>query len=335
MKTTDKNLFSVIILMIILFWPQQAYADAVSLKVSPSLLQIEAKQPADIWAPFTIENQSGQPVRLTIGYKPIDPAKSSNGTVIFNIDHPVTNKLSTLLSRMQVVDKNNISHDVIDLGPKQKEMLRLRIPISNHDQSSDYYFTLLFVQTPQNNTQNVANTNIELQKSSSNLQAGIGINIFLSVGNSETPQGFIDTFTTPLLHKSGPVPFTLAVHNSGMHLLTAKGGITIKDLFGKTIVSVPVPTSIILVGATRNFSSTISDKIANKVSMDTPVLLSPEKFLFGLYKADLSLSLSDKGPVYTRSIHFLALPIVFIGEILLLIGVISYIYLRLKRKLSQ
>src|SRR5580704_5597067 len=61
----------------------KAHADSILLKVSPSVLRIEAKPPADVWTPFVIENLSNQPVSLKIGYKAFNPQLSSNGTVVF------------------------------------------------------------------------------------------------------------------------------------------------------------------------------------------------------------------------------------------------------------
>src|SRR5579862_2913268 len=63
--------------------PKKTFADSTSLTVSPSVIRIQAKPPADIWTPFTIENNTNQPISLKIGYKAFDPQTSNNGNVVF------------------------------------------------------------------------------------------------------------------------------------------------------------------------------------------------------------------------------------------------------------
>ena len=105
-----------------LFSPAKVSASGTSLAVTPSTLQIQAKPPADIWAPFTIENQSNHSVILQIGYKSLDPQKSQNGTVVFLSNNQSTTGIDkNIFEKMQVVDENNISHDSIALGPEQKK----------------------------------------------------------------------------------------------------------------------------------------------------------------------------------------------------------------------
>jgi hypothetical protein len=52
----------VFLLLLILFFPIQVKAEGTSLSISPSLMRIEAKPPADVWTPFTISNTSDQPI---------------------------------------------------------------------------------------------------------------------------------------------------------------------------------------------------------------------------------------------------------------------------------
>src|SRR5258708_7682175 len=175
--------------------PGKLLAEGTTLTVSPAIFRIEAKPPADIWAPFTVENQSNQPVSLKIGYKPFDSQASHNGTVIFQTNgQSKQGQDSKIFEKMQVVDDQNISHDAITLGPKQKERFRLRILLPANEPSSDYYFSLLFLQSPQITDQKDTEDSIENQKSSSTLQAGVGVTILLAVGDKETPLGSIDSF---------------------------------------------------------------------------------------------------------------------------------------------
>src|SRR6266567_4703066 len=174
-----------------------ALADGLGIKISPATFRIEAKPPADIWTPFTIENQSQQPVNLTIGYKLFNKQASQNGNVVFlQNGQPFHGQDKNIFQKMQIVDDNNISHDTIDLGPQQRERFRLRILLPDNEPAGDYYFSLILLKNNSNQDQNIINYNKEDQKSSSAFQVGISSNVFLAIGDKEMPQGAITTFST-------------------------------------------------------------------------------------------------------------------------------------------
>jgi hypothetical protein len=328
-------------LEMILLFPKQANADTTSISVSPALIQIEAKPPADVWTPFTVENDSNQSISLKIGYKAFDAQASSNGNVVFlNDGQNIQGADKKIFGKMQIVDDENISRDSIDIGPKQQLRFRLRITLPDNEPSSDYYFSLIFLQAPSNDNQNGTNNNVEEQKSFSSVQAGVGINVLLAVGDKEAPFGSIDNFSAPWFLSSGPVLFTLSVHNSGTHFISPHGKIMIKNIFGQTVGKISIPSSIILSGTTRNFVSSIN-QITASTAISSPFnpstlqqkLIWPETFLLGPYTAYLTLTLSNEGPVYVRTIHFFSVPLTLFIEILVTVLLIVFIYLRVKKKL--
>jgi hypothetical protein len=323
------------------FFHRLAWADGLSLKVSPSTFRIQAKPPADIWAPFTIENQSTQSIQLKIGYKPFNPLASQNGNVTFlQKGQALSGQDNKIFQKMQIVDDNNISHDTIDLGPKQKERLRLRITLPAHEPTDDYYFSLIFLEMQHQSPQNVSKQNKENQKSNSTLLTGIGINVLLAIGDLETPQITIGNFTTALFRESGPVPFTLTVYNDGRHFIAPHGTIQIKNMFGQTVGKVDLKSSVILAGTGRTYIGSHTDTFASNFwnledQNISQQIVWPEHFLLGMYTANLFLSAGDNGPLYTKTIHFFAFPVKPAFIILLSIGVILFIISRVKKKLSK
>lgn len=324
------------LLLISLFIPSSALADSISLKISPSVIRIEAKPPADVWTPFTIENFSNQPISFKIGYKAFNPQLSSNGNVVFIPDgQQIPGADRNIFDKMQVIDDENVSHDTLELGPQQQERLRLRILLPQNEPSSDYYFSLIFLENMNETNQNTLNDNIEDQKSFSTIQTGIGLNVILAVGDNETPNGSIQTYSAPVFSNDGPIPFTLKIANLGQHFIVPAGYIYIKNMFGQTVGKVQVPSSIVLAGTTRTFDN--SDNIAtpdNNPQENEQVLMWPEKFLLGIYTANLTLTMSENGPLYVRSIRFFCFPVEQFLEILLIFIIVCYIFLRVKRKLS-
>lgn len=346
MKYTKK--FQVICLLlwtIFIFFPlpKSAFADGNYIKISPSTFRIEAKPPADIWAPFTIENQGDQPVNLMIGYKSFDPQASENGNVVYlKNGEPITGLDKKIFDKIQVVNEENISESQIALGPKQSEKLRLHIILPDGELTSDYYFSLLFLENPSEMNQNNLNQVNKTQDSISSIQTGLALNILLAIGNNEIPQADIDKFSSPWFVEGGPVFFNLTVFNNGSHFIMPKGTIFIKNMFGQTVGKISIPENVILAGTSRTLTSNEYQSAANRalnlsVSNDQqniPLLVWPENFLLGMYKATLSLSLSDNGPVYSRSIYFFAFPLNYLFTIIILVGIILYIYFRVKKKIS-
>lgn len=329
------TLCSLSFLLLFFLSPNKATADGTNLSVSPSVFEIQTKPPSDVWAPFTIANQSDKPILLTVGYKAFDPQASGNGIVTFLKNGvPITGEDKKIFDKMQVVDDKNISLTAIPLGPKQKMKLRLHIRIPDNEPSSDYYFSLLFlednVKYNQNESININNN----QKSSSQLQLGIGLNVLLAVGEKEIPQANISNFSTNWIQESGPVRFNLSVFNQGSHFIAPYGTVLIKNMFGQTIGKITIPSTIVLAGTGRTISSSTSYPNATSSIQPLSEIIWPENFLLGMYTATLTFSLSQDGPTYVRSIHFFAFPFGFLAITILLVAIIFLIYLRVKKKLS-
>ena len=59
------------------------HAEGISLKLSPSVLQVHALPASTVDAPFTVENVSNDSVNLKIGYKIINKDLSQEGIITF------------------------------------------------------------------------------------------------------------------------------------------------------------------------------------------------------------------------------------------------------------
>lgn len=329
-KLTSVFLQSIFFTLLGMCFPFVIHADGTALSLSPSLIRIEAKPPADIWTPFIISNNSTQAITLQVGYKPFDPQASSNGKVVFfNDSQNIPGADQKIFEKMQIVDDQNISRDTIIIGPKQKLHYRLRISLPPNEPTSDYYFSLILLQKSAQVDQNSSKDNNDNQKSSSNLLAGIGLNVLLAVGDKETPQGSIETFSTPLLTKGNSVPFSLSIHNAGLHFINPSGSIAIKNMFGQTIDKITIPASIILSGTSRAYTNT-----SFQSSPEIGGIVWQNNFLFGFYTATLTIAMSDAGPVYMRTIQFIGFPVLLFCELLITLCILVYIYMRVKRKLS-
>jgi len=304
--------------------PSKANAEGVSLKLSPSLLQIKAQAPVEIKAPLTIENLSDNSVSLKTQFKLFKGNANGQVEILSDKDNH-----SDIFSKIQLTEKDS-PLGTLSLGPKQKKDLNLKISIPEGQISSDYYFSLIFVSQPDSTQQNPAGPSG--QNSFSNLSGGIAMNIILSIGPKSSPRdeagkasGSIEEFSSPEFLQGGPVSFNLRVKNSGAHFVSPKGTIYIRNMFGQTIGKIDLPAQNILANSTRSLTN--DNSVSNSA-------VWPEKFLLGFYTANLSLDLSPHGPTLTKTTQFAAFPLklgigIALGIILFLI-----IYKRVKLKMK-
>lgn len=322
------KLLPLVILPMLLLSGSLAHAEELSLKVNPSVLQISTQSSSDVRAPFLIENQSDQPIRLRIGYKLLDPEKSKEGKVVF-LSEPGAKE--SIFEHVEVVDAESTAINSLQLGPKQQKQLQVRVQIPENQPSADYYFSLIFIhditaQTDQNSTVKDRKD----QHTISTVQGGIGTNVLLAVGAPETAQGLIEEFSTPLYMQSGPVPITLRVKNSGLHYIRPQGTIMIKNIFGQTVGKVEIPATTVLAGTSRHLLD--KDQLTSQ-AIEAKALWN-ERFLLGFYSATLSISMAEAGPSYSQTVRFFAFPLHVLLGLIAVITLGAMIYIRVKKKLS-
>lgn len=347
------KLFSLIFFLLILniyylvLTTSFARAEGLSLSASHSLLQVQAIPPADAKSPFTLENTGDSSINVQVLFKPFHASRKENGEIEYINDNEIPDSYKKIFKQIHVTDDGIITSN-FELGPKQKKNLELQFTIPKNESSSDYYFSVIFLASPnqeklKNELDPVTNSNEEepaplnldtntQNQNFSTINAGIALNILLSIGKNQ-PQGAIEEFSAPTLIKSGPVGFTVRIKNIGSRLFAPKSIILIKNVFGQTVGRVDIQPDNILPGSIR--ALTDSQTASNSSQLSDPKAIWPEKLLLGPYTATLSIAISDKGPLYNQSITFLALPVQLILGIIIAIIVTIIIFLRVRYHLKN
>lgn len=342
----------------------QAGAEGISLSVSPSILTIQITPPANAQAELLLQNLSDEPVSVRIDLIPFKAIDESGGIEFIDRDS-IPDEYQQIFKKILVTD-NGIETGALDLGPKQKKTLSLSMNIPKEEIGKDYYFSVVFlaqpvlaeklieapvtplVTTEPESSLYDSDTGQENQNISV-LHAGIAANILLSIGNKQIPEIVDIEFTAPPFLESGPVDFSLKVNNLNNRFIRPKGIIFIKNIFGQTIGRLDIKPDNILAGTTRYLTDTVTASSSSNTSFKpqnklnqftaqnqifrTPNITWHENFLIGPYTADLQLALTDQGPIYKKSIIFIALPLmltaitalVFIISIIIIIKVRHYI----------
>jgi len=279
------NYLLIISLTFMALGASEANAKNFSTSINPMVIKIEATSPSLIRAPISIENSSDQNITYSIFLRPFKANSDLNGEP--NFDPILSEEYKTFFEKISIIDRGNALEE-ITLSPFQKKDLRLIIPVSDETEKRDYYFTAIFLSQ---------SASAEAKTTKVSNKAGIGANVLLTVGSKTEASGAISKFNIPKFFSTGPVYFELELSNTSDHFVTSKGNVIIKNMFGQTVGNVEIKPTTLL----QNSSRIISDS-DNKLAWN-------EKFLLGIYKADLSVAISDKGPLLHESRIFFALPI--------------------------
>lgn len=306
-----------IFLLFLVFTPvKMVSAQEVSLGIKPTILQIDTQGPADANAPFTLYNPGDDPVTLTLKLRPFSAATTNDGQIALLGDGQIPGADPFIFQKVQVMEGVNVVTD-ITLAPKQKKNLTLHVLLPKDEPPSDYYFSLVFVSNPIQSD----------QTSSSALSGGIALNVLLSVGPKDKTTGHIKEFSTPFFVNNGPVPFNLLVQNTSKHFFVPRGNILITNMFGQLIGKINLQRVNVLANSERY--------VPDDSQLSSTQIIWPEKVIFGLYKATLTIALSSDGPLFQKSIYFVAFPfqaLLGIGLALIIVGVIVA---RVRRRLTR
>ena len=239
---------------------------------------------------------------------PFKAASEKNGEPEF--DKTLLIEYSDFFKRVQVSDDNKVITQ-IKLGPKQKKELNLRISIPREAFPRDYYFSVLFISQDESTS----------ESSFTGARAGVAVNVLVTLEPKVKSSGYIKEFSSPVFVTGGPVEFKLNLANTSPHYISAEGNILIKNIFGQTIGNVDLIPANVLSRSERFLGS--------------PGVYWNENFLIGIYTADLTLRLSDEGPILKKSITFFAFPLELVFTTIVAFALVIGIVRRVRRKETE
>lgn len=298
-----------------LFLPKPAFASQLSLGVYPPIIQINTTPPSAMKQNITILNQADTPVTVSISILPFTQSDEKNGQVQYLPPSQTFFADPHIFDRMQLLEGDQ-PVTTLDLAPKQKKNLTLHIGLPKDEPAGDYYFSILF------STANGGATSTD----GSVLNGGIATNVLLSIGPTDKTTGTLDEFSAPWFVENGPLAFKVLVNNLSHHFISPTGEILIKNMYGQLVGQVNLLPVNILEGTSRYVPS------SNDSTLTTA--LWPEKVLLGPYKATLVISLSPTGPLFRRTIYFLALPWQYLLGFVIALFIMGIIIYRVRERLK-
>lgn len=291
---------------------------ALSLTADPTIIRIYATTPSDISANLAIQNLDTKPVILKIILKPFVSSEKENGEV----KYPQSSSSNDLdfLQKIKIYDGDKLLNDSFILAPKQRKKLTLKVNIPKDYTSSDYYFSVIFLSVPEE----------RYESNRSYISGGITSNILLSMAKDTKAQGEIEEFKAPAFVKSGPVAFDVKIKNKSKNFITPWGRLLVKNMFGQTVGNINLTPTNILANSSRfitNQNEAVK-RLSKEGSPEKPKVFWSDSFIIGYYTAELTISLSDQGPILTKKTSFLVFPII---KTILLTVSLSFLLFLIKR----
>lgn len=148
-----------------------------------------------------------------------------------------------------------------------------------------------------------------------NVSARVGALVFLTVPGDFRQTGEIINFRTnnKFLFGKEPVIFKFDFQNTGTVYFEPKGAITVTNIFGQTVDTIPVEGQVVLPTGLRTLTAA----------------WPYSGWLFGIYKARLAISVTGKGDIATSDTMIYAFPILpslgALGILIILILIFWYI----------
>ena len=303
---TVLSLILILILNLIIF-PKSASAEEKGIGVYPPIIKINATAPANISVPITVKNLEDKPIEVQISVQPFEIG--SNGMVSLILHKDYTKEIIALIKKVHVQEGDqNVSKLVF--SPQETKTLSLKADIDTGQENRDFYLSVVFT---------VNNKDIS-ENTRSLISIGTATNVLISTGALN--QSFSQSFSSPLLISEGHLKFNSSLTNTGAHFATVKPRVRITNIFGKIVEEITLTEEVMLPGETRTISNQHSDSLIS----------SHLKYLFGPYKATLSINSSPQEALQSKSVFIFVLPG---GTIWLIIGIVGALILLTQRLRSR
>lgn len=208
----------------------------------------------------------------------------------------------------------------LTLQPREIVSLEIFIDIPANASPGGYYGIIRFTGIPP-----------ELEGTGVSLNASLGSLIFLKVNGEAKESLTIEDLTvtnggvTGSILEGTPITVSTRVKNTGNTFERPVGLITIKDLFGNVIATLPVNQEqrIILSDSTRKYDQQLDETVIG------------DRFLFGGYTADLVMNYGSDGKEVKSSLTFWVIPYRMIAGIIIGLIVAFFILRFMMRRYNQ
>lgn len=206
------------------------------------------------------------------------------------------------------------------LKSKQIKTIKITIDIPRDASPGGYYGIIRFTGVPP-----------ELEGSGVSLNASLGSLVFLKVNGQTKEELSVIEFSANTGRKASgilegaPITFVERIKNTGNTFEQPTGLVTIKDMFGKTVATLPINEEqrLILSDSTRKFEQKLDKSVIG------------DRVLFGKYTADLVLNYGTSSSEIKQSISIWVIPYKLIGFAIVALIVLFFVFRYLIRRYNR
>ncbi len=148
----------------------------------------------------------------------------------------------------------------------------------------------------------------------SGINQRVGTLLYVMVEGPVNEDAYITNFTIPTFNEFGPVPYSFIVDNRSDVHITPKIGVTIKNMFGKTVEVIQPDTKNIFPFTSRSFEGEWS-----------------RIWGFGRYTADVVITFGDQGKVAMATTSFWLIPIKLVITIGIILLTLIAVFISIRR----
>ncbi len=321
MKRQTLNIFFFFATLLLCFsvWHlATAYAQSLSLNITPPLLEVTIQPGKTITQVYKISNDGDSDLTLTSSILSFEPAdEKGNVQLISNLKPPFLSWFSFLNANLGLDDKF-----ILKAGQTQEVVLRIKVPKESLE--DDHYATLLFETIPGT----LINSQTHTQA-----QAKIGANILLSVSKTGEPpkKGKIEEFSlysslisfnkVKIIDSLDQPLFLIRFRNTGRVFFKPRGSIILTGWSSQKYTLDLLPENVL--------SNSVRQLRCEEQKTIIPCQIK-EKFLLGSYTASLEIGPDKPTGEYQTTTTFIAIPFKLILSLTIIILVFSIIRKKLK-----
>ncbi len=294
-----------------------AYAEDTSMSVYPATMQIKANQGSHVSAPISIRNNANEAVTLDVLFRPFTSEPNRTGSVSFVPSDQVSKAESEFINGIKILDEDK---EVKSINLYPNESKNLLVTFTAPGKPMDYYLSLIFISKPQA-------TDSTSKDTTTTVTTGIATNMLISIQNAkQKTSGVITEFEASKFVINSTPSMELLVTNTGNTYASVSGTISIYNIFGKQIASIPLKQTFLLAKESRNLTTVLPQTVRNNIIWN-------QKFLLGAYKAKATVTFDN---VYTTRAEsmFFSIPLLILLLVSVILCVILGILFKVVNKLN-
>lgn len=280
--------------------------DAQGLQISPTRQEFNASRGDILTINLKVMNVTASDLVYSTSVADFS-AKDESGSPSINLD----SNLGDMASIKTWVD----TIPSFKLAAHQSLEITARVTIPDNAEPGGHYGVLSF-----------SGMSPELQGTGVGLSASTGMLLLIRVDGDVVEKASLSSFFTSIgdsqtsFFENGPIGFVTRIKNEGNIHIKPTGKIEIRDMFGGITkqIDVNADSSNVLPDSIRKFDSSI-----------------PDKWLFGLYTANLTLGYGTTGQAITSTISFWVIPYKIILAGIFTLGTIIYVSMKVMKAHNQ